>query len=249
LADLSYAEAEALRRRRPVLLLPVGAIEAHGPHLPLATDCVIAEEMARRTAEALAARGVAAAIAPTVAYSRADYAAGFAGTVSVEPAAFEAHLASLIAALQRGGFDRVCLANAHLEPKHVEAIRAALTRLAAPTAFPDKTERRWARTLTEEFKRGACHGGSYETSLVLAARPDLVRDEIRRTLPPRPIDLAAAMRAGLRTFEEAGADHAYFGDPAAATREEGDAIYRRLIEMAVTVCFETWPDLAAGVRG
>jgi creatinine amidohydrolase len=111
-----------------------------------------------------------------------------------------------------------------------------------PVAFPDQTEKRWARTLSEEYKRGACHAGSYETSLVLAARPELVRDSERASLPPLPIDLAKAMKAGVRTFGEAGARDAYFGDPAAATRAEGDDLYARLVEMVVTtIVIDTWP--------
>jgi creatinine amidohydrolase len=104
--------------------------------------------------------------------------------------------------------------------------------------FPDQLDRRWARTLTDEYKRGACHAGSYETSLVLAARPELVKDAVRATLPPLPIDLAKAMKAGIRTFKEAGAAQAYFGDPAGATVAEGDAIYELLVTMVVTTVRE-----------
>jgi creatinine amidohydrolase len=111
---------------------------------------------------------------------------------------------------------------------------------ALRVAFADKTERRFARTLTDEYKRGACHAGSYETSLVLAERPELVRD-VRRELVPVQIDLARAMQEGKRTFVEAGAPEAYFGDPAAATAEEGEWIYARLVDMVVTVVEETWP--------
>jgi len=60
-------------------------------------------------------------------------------------------------------------------------------------------------------------------------------------LIPKPIDLAAAMRAGIKTFAEAGAAEAYFGDPAAATALEGEAIYARLVDMVVTVVGERWP--------
>jgi creatinine amidohydrolase len=133
--------------------------------------------------------------------------------------------------------------NAHLEPRHVEAVRRAVAGTGVTVAFPDKTERRWARTLTDEFKRGACHAGSYETSLVLAAEPGAVREAARANLPELAIDLAHAMRAGVRTFEEAGAASAYFGAPAQASRAEGDAIYALLAQMIVTVCRETWPDL------
>lgn len=246
LAEATWTDVRDLLFARPdaIALVPVGALEAHGPHLPLATDVVIAEGMARRSAAALEARGRAVAIAPPIGYSVTLYAGGFAGTVGVTAEAARAHVADVCRGLGRTGFSRVVLVNAHLEPAHVETLRAAVgdaSSGAVRVVLADKTEKRFARTLTEEYKRGACHAGSYETSLLLAERPALVRDDRRRELPPRPIDLARAMREGVKTFEEAGAADAYFGDPAGATAAEGEWIYERLVEMVVTVVGETWP--------
>ena len=196
LAEATWTDVRDLLAARPdaVALVPVGATEAHGPHLPLATDVIIAEGTARRAAAALGASGRAVAIAPAVVYSVTDYAGDFAGSVSLPPEVARQHVRAVCAGLSRAGFRRVCLVNAHLEPAHVAALREAVSDL--DVAVADPTERRFARTLTEEFKRGACHAGSYETSLVLAERPELVRDS-RRGLQPKPIDLAAAMRAGV----------------------------------------------------
>jgi creatinine amidohydrolase len=240
LAEATWTEVRDLLAARldAIALVPVGATEAHGPHLPLATDVIIAEGAARRAAAALEAAGQAVALAPPVVYSVTEYAAGFAGSVSLPAEVASAHVRAVCLGLGRAGFRRVCLVNGHLEPAHVAALREAIAGL--DVALADPTERRFARTLTEEFKRGACHAGSYETSLVLAERPELVRPA-RGELAPRPIDLAAAMRAGVRTFEEAGADQAYFGDPAAATAEEGEAIYARLVDMVLAVIRERWP--------
>ena len=240
LAEATWTEVRDLLAAHPdaVALVPVGATEAHGPHLPLATDVIIAEGTARRAAAALEAAGRAVAVAPAVVYSVTDYAGDFAGSVSLPAVVATDHLRAVCVGLVRAGFRRVCLVNAHLEPAHVAALREAAAGL--DVAVADPTERRFARTLTEEFKRGACHAGSYETSLVLAERPELVRDS-RRALIPKPIDLAAAMRAGIKTFAEAGAAEAYFGDPAAATALEGEAIYARLVDMVVTVVGERWP--------
>jgi creatinine amidohydrolase len=244
LGELTWTEAAAERARDPIVLLPIGSTEAHGPHLPLATDAILSEELARRAGRALEDTGRAVLIAPTVGYALTDYAAAFAGTISVGAETATRLVAELCASLHRQGFGRVCLVNSHLEPAHVACLREACARARVETghavAFPDQTERRWARTLTEEYKRGACHAGTYETSLVLAARPELVRDETRARLAPVPIDLAQAMKAGVRTFNEAGAAQAYFGDPAAATRAEGDAIYALLVTMVVAVIGETW---------
>lgn len=241
IAEAAWTDVRDLLARAPdaVALVPVGALEAHGPHLPLATDVIIAEGLARRAAAALEAEGAAAAVAPAVVYSVTDYAGGFAGTTGIPAEVATAHVRAVVDGLARAGFRRVVLANAHLEPAHVASLRAAV--LGTVAVLADCTEKRFARTLTEEYKRGACHAGSYETSLVLAERPSLVREARRRGLPPLQIDLARAMRAGVRTFVEAGAADAYFGDPAAATAEEGEWIFARLVEMVLTVVHERWP--------
>jgi len=92
--------------------------------------------------------------------------------------------------------------------------------------------------LTEEFQSGACHAGQYESSLVLSARPELVREEIRPALEPKLISLSQAIRAGARSFIEIGGDQAYFGNPAAATAEEGDRVFDILAGMIVTALDE-----------
>ena len=245
LGELTFAEAEALKAVQPIVLLPIGSTEAHGPHLPLATDAILSEELAARAAAALDAAGYATIVAPTLAYAITDYASEFAGTISIGPATATAVVADVCSSLIAQGFARVCLVNSHLEPAHVSSLKEACARVqearGVAVVFADQLEKRWARTLTDEFKRGACHAGSYETSLVLAARPELVRDEIRRALMVKPIDLARAMREGKRTFGEAGAPEAYFGDPAAASVEEGNDIYARLVAMVVEEVRTAWP--------
>lgn len=249
LATATWTDVRALLGRVPdaIVLLPVGAVEAHGPHLPLTTDVIIAEGTVRRAATALAARGRTVVRAPALCYSVTHYAGEFPGTAGVGEDAARAYVTDVCRGLGRAGFGRVCLVNAHLEPAHVAVLRAAAAAATAPgeaaglhVVLADKTEKRFARTLTDEYKRGACHAGSYETSLVLAERPELVA-ALRADLPPVPIDLARAMREGKHTFGEAGAASAYFGNPAGATVEEGEWIYARLVEMVVTVVDEHWP--------
>ncbi len=245
LGELTWRDAEAVKARRPIVLVPIGSTEAHGPHLPLATDALLSEELAARAGAALEAEGRTTLIAPTLSYAITHYASDFAGTISIAPETATALVSDVCGSLVAQGFDRVCLVNSHLEPAHVASLKAACARVQAShgttIVFPDQLEKRWARTLTDEFKRGACHAGSYETSLVLATRPELVRDEVRRQLLVKPIDLARAMREGKRTFIEAGAPEAYFGDPAAASVEEGNDIYARLVTMIVEEVRAAWP--------
>jgi creatinine amidohydrolase len=208
-------------------ILPVGAIEAHGPHLPLETDVIIAQAMARSGAARLAARGARVVVLPPLTYTAAAFAHGFAGTVSVRPETVTATLLDIAGSLTRHGFGVLAIANAHLDPGHLASLDAAVTAirrdLGLAVAFPNLAAKSWAIRLSEEFKSGACHAGQFETSIVLAERPDLVHDATRAALPPNPASLSRAIRDGKQSFEEAGGPRAYFGFPAQATAEEGRA--------------------------
>jgi len=214
-----------------VALVPVGSTEPHGPHLGLGTDVVISAAACVRAAELFAKSGpLVAVIAPAVSYGVTDCATGFAGAVSVPADVLTAYLGAVCDGLLAQGIRHVCLVNNHLEPAHDAAVRAALRRnvsVACPLA------KKWARTLSAEFKSGACHAGQYETSIVMAAAPELVDDAVRAALPAVPISLSDKLRAGITTFTEMGMDRAYAGDPAKATVEEGEQLIQRLAEMVV----------------
>ena len=235
--DLARLTTDSLRALlaagRPVAaLVPVGSVEPHGPHLTLLTDVVISQGACERAVPLLDARGIAAVIAPPVAYGVTDCAAGFAGAVSVPAAALTAYLRAIVEAFLAGGFAHVCLVNDHLEPAQDAAVRAAITGLRASVACP--LTRRWARTLSAEFKSGACHAGRYETSLVLARDPSLVDEAARAALPEVPISLSEKLKAGIGTFAAMGMDRAYAGAPAAATAAEGDQLLELLAAMVAT---------------
>lgn len=231
LAEMTTDEVRALVARPPaVVLVPVGSVEPHGPHLPLGTDTLISETAAARACDVLDGRGIAAVLAPSVPYGVTDFAEGFAGAVSVPAEALTALLRAIATRLLADRWSHVCLVSNHLEPEHDAAVRAAVTGLRASVASP--LTRRWARTLTDEFKRGDCHAGRYETSLVLAAG-GAVRDE-HRALPAVGVSLADAIRDGKNRFRDIGMTRAYTGAPAEASRDEGEASYARLVEMIVT---------------
>lgn len=207
-----------------VALLPVGAVEAHGPHLPLVTDVVIAVAAAEAALPGLRRLALNPILLPPLPYTAAPFAAAFPGTISVRAATVTALLADVAASLERQGVAALVVVNAHLDPAHLASIRDAVRAHAGPmpVVHPDLTERRWATRLGAEFMSGACHAGRYETSVVMAAASELVREESRRTLPANPASLSEAIRAGKATFEDAGVVDAYCGDPAAATVEEGE---------------------------
>ena len=231
----SYAEIERLDRAKAIAILPIGATEAHGPHLPLTTDIIIAEAMARSGAERLSEAGLSPFVLPTLPFAPAEFAVNFAGTVSINDEAFCAWIVDIARSLARHGFRWLVAANAHFDPANITAINDAADRCRRQELlqliFPDVTKKPWALRLSEEFKSGACHAGRYEGSIVLAERPELVRGEIAAQLPANPSSLSQAIRAGQTRFEQAGGPQAYFGAPALASAEEGRQMVKILGEI------------------
>src|SRR5512144_1970282 len=121
LAAMPWTAVREVASRRAVAVLPLGAIEAHGPHLPLATDVIIAEAMAREGAARLSSRGFDVLLLPALSFAAAPFAAAFAGTIDARPDDIAAIVSSIAASLGRHGVTRLVLANAHLDPSHVES--------------------------------------------------------------------------------------------------------------------------------
>lgn len=231
--DLSFTALDGTLAQGPVVaILPLGAVEAHGPHLPVGTDTWIAEAMAREGAERLAEGGLSAVVLPSLAYAPAPFANAHAGTLSIRPETLAALVGDIGLAVAARRVAVLAVANAHFDPAQVGALRSAVERLQQSgrlrVAFPDLTRRRLAERLGEEFRSGACHAGRYESSILLACRPELVDNAARILLPPLPVSLVEAASRGERTFVEAGLDLAYCGDPAAASAEEGRALIAEL---------------------
>jgi creatinine amidohydrolase/Fe(II)-dependent formamide hydrolase-like protein len=249
LAECTYPEAGRLARdERAVVILPLGAIEQHGPHLPLLVDWLGAEELARRVAPHLERAGYRAVLAPALPYGASPLAVTWPGTVSLSGSTLRRVIVEIVRGLARHGFRRFVLANYQADPGHLDAMALAkrdLTRggprlrvLFAgfsperPRRSPmlDPRVRRLSRSPRPERE---WHSGELETALVLARRPDLVRRAVARRLPPVWVDFRGALRQGARRFEEiAPGGLGYFGWPAAArasTARRALALRGRLI--------------------
>ena len=217
LGDLAYPALEA--RGDAVHVLPLGATEPHGPHAPLSTDTLISVGICRRAAERL--RGeLDVLVLPPLPYGVTRYGDAFPGAVGIS----EATLAAVIADLSQQ-LKRLVLVNSHFEPEQVETVRATGVPLL------DLTRRANAERLTDEFRSGSCHAGRYETSLVLADRPELVDRGRMATLEAKIVDMPAAIAQGRTDFLAMGMDEAYCGSPAEATAGEGEQTFDTLAEM------------------
>ncbi|MBL9014525.1 MAG: creatininase family protein [Myxococcales bacterium] len=221
--------------KKPVIaLVPIGSTEPHGPHLGLGTDVVISAAACVKACELFEKKGpLTAVIAPAIPYGVTDCASGFAGAVSVPAATLTAFTAAAADGLLAQGIRHVCLVNNHLEPAQDAAIRAVVAGREGKVSVACPLTKRWARTLSAEFKSGACHAGQYETSIMMAAAPEMVDEHMRGVLAPVPVSLSKKLAEGVTTFLEMGMELAYSGDPKAATVEEGELMIQRLAEMVV----------------
>jgi creatinine amidohydrolase len=259
LAECTYMEVAKLARNgRSVIILPLGAIEQHGPHLPLLVDWLGAEELARRIAPHLRRGGFRPLLAPSLPYGVSPLAEGWSGTVSLSPATFHRVVLEVIQALAGHGFRRFVLAN----------YQADAGQLAAMARVKRSAERGGVQVLFAGFTPGAAvnpamvnarvvalmrsprperewHSGELETAVVLATRPALVRKDIARRLPPAWIDVQWALakqRATFRTMNPRG--RGYFGWPAAARAATGRkvmALRARLIARDLLSALRAWP--------
>jgi creatinine amidohydrolase len=224
LAELTSPQLEKLVD--PVALWPVGAVEPHGPHAPLGTDTLISVGMCERAA----ARLDNAVVLPPLPFGVTRYGAAFAGAIGISEHTVRAVVLDVAKSVADNGFRRLVIVNNHFEPEQVATLRAAAEEAGA--LYLDLVRRRNAERLTDEFRRGSCHAGRYETSLVLAEAPELV-DAGASELPAHEVDMPAAMAAGRTDFVAMGMDRAYCGAPAEATAEEGRATFDTLTDLLV----------------
>ncbi len=235
-SQLAWPKVKSLASSGAVALLPIGSTEAHGPHLPLSVDVVIAEEVCRRVAHRLSAIGGSSVTFPPIAYTLTDFAAGFSGTVSLNADTARALMRGVMEGIVQAGFSRVLVCNHHLEPAHFklvhEAARLAREGTPAKIAVADHRRRPHGPRLGEEFMHGGSHAGGYETSLMMAVAPHLVDEAARRALPDLQVDLPAKIKAGATDFLQCGGLDAYFGTPASATAEEGHRLFEILAEVS-----------------
>ena len=132
LAEMTWTEVRDATRPGSVAVLPVGAVEAHGPHLPIGTDVVIAEGMARACAEQLSEQGRTGLILPPLWYTAAGFAGNFPGTIGVDATVVTELIVQVSTSLKEQEIRTLAIANAHLDPAH-----HARGRLGQPHAPQD----------------------------------------------------------------------------------------------------------------
>ena len=197
----------------------------------------LARRRACARAELLEKRGtMIGVIAPAVRYGVTECATGFAGAVSVPADVLTAYIAAVVRRPARAAASATCASSTTTSsPRTTRRCARCSPAATSKVSVACPLTKKWARTLSAEFKSGACHAGPLR---------DVDRDgrgararrrgDARACSPPVPISLSEQARApASTTFDAMGMELAYAGDPAAATVEEGEQLIQRLGEMVV----------------
>ncbi|MBI2000228.1 MAG: creatininase family protein [candidate division NC10 bacterium] len=230
LAELTKDEFAAAMQAGRWLLLPFGAVEQHGPHLPLGTDLFYAEHLCAAVAERI--HGL---VAPPLPYGVCRTMRNFPGTISLAPATLGAVVREVVAEYIRHGGRKFALITGHAEPAQMEAMREAVLPLVnadtglvvmtiGPYDFLDPI-RREADLVSKDG-----HAGSIETSEMLVVAEQMVRmDRLPKVTRPRLSRFRVL--ANPETEYPAGVR----GDTSKVSRELGERAIRHVVSEIATL--------------
>lgn len=222
LLELDSRTWEERLKTNPLLILPVGALEAHGPHLPLGADQIQAESTAASLADRL--DGL---IAPTLPYGSCPEARPFAGTVSMSIADLERSVEGVLREFARMGVRRMLVLSGHAERGHMAALREAAgeTMRAYPTVrIVVLSDYDFVYELRgKESPATDGHAGLMETSRVLFLAPQTVG-------PSRPVVPHRGSPFIPGTQSMADWPESVVGDTRAASADLGERIQKHVLE-------------------
>lgn len=239
MVDLPYPEIEKAAQRGAVVLLPVGVVEQHGPHLPLGVDIYGSYVLARLTRDELRTRGREAIIAPPFYWGVNHVTSGFAGSFRTRPEVARELLIDVCASLAHDGFDAVDVVNHQGDGKHAEVVLSALADVRqrgvidARWLADDRVIERFRHVADDDawlrYTRDVAgpdeavprpsevlgvHAHDVETAMMLRWFPTLVDEHRLDQLPPTSLtqaDLAEWRRGGEHAVRVT--PDGYFGDP------------------------------------
>lgn len=220
-------ELGALAEKNAVVLIPVGAVEQHGPHIAVGCDSFLAEWMAVRAAQGLWEKGIPAVVAPTLTVANSLHHMNFPGTVSLRPGTYMQVLREWCSCIAAHGFRRIAIVNGHggnRAPTSTALVEINL-ELGFPVYFTNISDG-MKPTVGLEAEKSILHSGEGETSLMLAYDETLVdpiylETQGKRT-PPAPPEAAGLATTFHRM--ETRTENGVSGNSSLATREKGEAL-------------------------
>ncbi len=190
-SDLTTQDFAGIDRARLIALLPVGATEQHGPHLPLSVDSRIAAALIKRVADTLPA-DFPLSILPMLHYGVSPEHADFPGTLTLSAETMIAVLLEIGRSVAAAGIRKLAILNTHGgQPQILDIVAQRLRREAKMLVFPLNAYRYWHAE--RHFPPGEAafgtHGGAAETSIMQAIAPDTVRPDAIGNFRPLAADM------------------------------------------------------------
>lgn len=241
-------QLRALAGQDAIVILPVASLEQHGPHLPVEVDSRLGEEVALRSARKMAARGQAALVLPVLWTGLSEHHMSFAGTVTLEFAAFSALVEGVVRSVLRDGFRRIVLLNAH--GGNENALRTITDDLTPKLGVPIVQFTYWYAAAVAiakilQTQGGLQHACEAETSMMMAVRPELVAEAriplAKANMSP---DVGDVVGGGVYRWRAIGARSAsgVIGNPEAASAAKGELLFEAISDaLAEKLCnAELW---------
>lgn len=229
---------EVAERHGSILVVPVGSVEQHGNHLPVATDTILVDavvhEGARRVTEE-----IPILVTPPVWHGYSPHHLPFGGTITLEFDDLLAIIEDISESALDNGFDSLLLVNGH--GGNISLINSAVKTIGEGTKNSTihgltyfHLARRFIDDIRESDLGGMSHGGEFETSLMLHLRPDLVKTDVIEGTPRKRVfehESKDLMEGGelstYRSFDEYSSSGAV-GKPELASSAKGEEIFDRL---------------------
>ncbi len=231
-AEMNWQDFQDYVKQTPFALLPVGALEQHGPHLPFSTDVIIAEYMAKQIAERSGF-----ILLPALAYTPSFSLRKFPGTIRVSDETFAEQLCEIARSLATHHIQFIYVVIAHIGAKQacqmaerkllLEEHTAKLVNLALPGL--DEAMQKYCTS--KRWHPAFAHADEYETSVMLAIRADLVSMEKAVSEYPQKNPLMGPISVAWDEFCDSGV----IGDATVATAEKGKAMLDLMIEKGLQI--------------
>ena len=237
--EKTWPELEEAIKKDALIIIPVGTTEEHGRHLPVETDAIIAKLFGDEYGKALEGKIPVLVTQPIYFGYSMNIVAKWPGTVKIRTRVFMDYIYDMIDAFMNMGFSKIVLLDCH--GNHDGLLRTVMREIADKhgkficTLSPSKL----CEKVYDRIKRdpaGDIHGGEYETSMVLVARPDLVNKSEYTNIDA--IRCNNHLRGPVSTWGLQVTKTGLYGDPTSASVEVGRQCLKAAVEEGVKILME-----------
>ena len=214
-----------------VVILPVAALEQHGPHLPVMVDSRLAEEVSKRTASLGRAKGIPIITLPVVWHGLSEHHMPFGGTVTLTSNTFFLIVRDLIKSISRHGFSKFLILNGH--GGNITAAEVCAQDISMELSLPIVAATYWLEAADRfakilETQTNVMHACEAETSMMMALEPNLVVDSLlNEAKGPMKLDF---LNAGKGSYRWRSLTHVtsngVIGDPSHSSSAKGEQLLR-----------------------